>query len=123
VASGKVNLHEHLLSEYGAFAREVQTTALALQGIEASVIRETDFPCKDFHAMNQNLAAASTAANWRIGIMKRGKFQIVGFTEVSYDSDSDGHRSPTPGQEKRGQKRKDREYDVEESRTRSWRSD
>jgi len=49
--------------EYGAFAREVQTTALAFQGIEASVIRETDFPRKDFHAMNKNLAAASTAVN------------------------------------------------------------
>jgi len=94
-------------------------TAYALEGVEASVSQTTDFQRDDFHEMIQSLADASTTAKERIGTMEHGKFKIVGFIPPD-DSDSYGWRSPS--QEKRGQKRKRKEDDGDESRAGSWRT-
>ena len=111
MCSDKTKLFSHLLSEYGAFAREVRTTVYALEGIEASVSRHTDFECEGFRAMIRNLSEASTSANERISTMEHGKYKIVGF--VLEDTDDTGYRSPSPSQAKRGTKRKERDDDHE----------
>ena len=89
----------------GAFAREVRTRAYTLEGVEASVVRKTDFPCKDFRVIIHSLAAASTTVKERIGAMEHGKFKIVGFIEPN-DSDSNGWCSPLPNEVKREGRRR-----------------
>ena len=120
VDPGKANRYSHLLSDYGAFARQVWITAYALQGVEASVSRETQFPCKAFRSLIHSLDVASTTAQERISAMEKGKFKIVGFIE-SDDYSSDGSCPPSPSQDKRGQKRKEREGDNDELKAQSRR--
>jgi len=104
VCQGQVNLYPHLRSEYARLAREVQTIAYALAGFEASVSRETDFPCEVFRIMIRSLSEASTEAQARISAMERGKYSVIGF-----DADYNRCQSPSPKQEKQGKKWKQRD--------------
>lgn len=67
-------------------------TAFAFEGVEASVSRETDFPCEDFRAMIHSLAEASIKAKARLGALEQGRSRFVGFIEPD---DFDSIESPT----------------------------
>ena len=85
-----------MLSEYAAFSREVQMTVFALNGVEASISRETSFPYQALHGIIQILAEASDSAKKRIHTIEEGRIKIESHSLAS-------------SQEKRGTKRKERE--------------
>jgi hypothetical protein len=121
VTLGKAHLFSHLLSEYSTFAREVQTTVYALNGVEASVERETDFSTKSFRTMLYNLAEASTSAKKSISTLEQGRYKLVGFVEPEDLTYKHVQCTPPPSQETRGRKRKEREDDDTELREGSMR--
>lgn len=99
-----------MLSEYAGLSREVQMAVFALNGVEASISRETSFPCQTLRGIIQNLAEASDSAKKRIRTIEEGRIKIESHSLAS-------------SQDKRGTKRKEREDDDEESRIGSvhWR--
>ncbi|KIM35714.1 hypothetical protein M413DRAFT_32279 [Hebeloma cylindrosporum] len=76
-SEGKGNSFPSLLSEFAAFTQEVRTTSYALEDVEASVSRDTDFRCEKFRTTISNLSKASSLAAARISTMERGKCKVV----------------------------------------------
>ena len=75
----------------------------AIHGVEASVSRETSFPCQDSRGIIQNLAETTDSAKKHIRTIEEGCFKI-------------SWPSPALSQENGGTKRKEREDDDDELR-------
>ena len=117
MSPGKAQLFSYLSSEYSTFVREVQTSIYALDTVESLVYRETYFNTKTFCSILDNLSEASTSAKERISVLEQGRYKLVGFIEQ--DDLNYNRFSPSPNQEKRGKKRKEREDDDQELRDQS----
>ena len=112
----------HLLVEYAAFAREVQTAVYALDSVEASVSRKTDFSTIGFRNVLRNLSDALISVKKRIGVMEQGIYKVVDPVEQDMSSSLSDWFLLSEIEGKCRQKRKTESYGPEELKAGSeWR--